>query len=63
MVGATYYFAENVTQSCVTACPSLTHYTFGDVFTSKCEADCTRDQFRDNVTKRCTYTCSAGTLT
>jgi len=60
MVNSTFYFAENITQSCVTTCPSLTYKTFGDIFTSKCALGCSRNQYRDNTTRRCVYLCSSG---
>ena len=40
MVGATYYFAEDASQSCVTLCPTPTEHTYGDVFTLRCEINC-----------------------
>ena len=55
MVNSTiYYFADNITQGCVQTCP-LRNLTWGDKFTLKCEKNCTRNQYRDNGTVRCTY--------
>jgi hypothetical protein len=53
-----FYFADSVSQSCVTTCP-LRNLTWGDKFTLKCEKICSRQQYRDNGTNLCSYSCSA----
>ncbi len=52
--GTVYFFADNVSQSCVRTCP-LKNLTWGDTFTLKCDRNCSRNQYRDNITVRCTY--------
>lgn len=56
--GTVYFFADNVSQSCVRTCP-LKNLTWGDTFTLKCDRNCSRNQYRDNITVRCTYSCSS----
>jgi hypothetical protein len=54
----TFYFADNLTQSCVLTCP-LRNLTWGDKFTLKCTRICSRNQYRDNGTNLCSYKCSS----
>lgn len=51
IVNNVYYYAEDVSRSCVTACPMKLHKTFGDRITFKCTPVCSTKQFRDTTTK------------
>lgn len=58
VVAGTYYFAENMKRTCVTSCPLALYGTYGDAIDLACVSTCSRQQFRDKVTKLCTYSCS-----
>lgn len=47
IVNSVYYFADDVSRSCVTACPMKVHSTYGDRLVFKCVKICTRKQYRD----------------
>ncbi len=55
IVGGVYYFADDVTRSCVTKCPTKVHNTWGDRLIFKCVKNCTRKQYRDVTTYECVY--------
>lgn len=47
IVAGVYYFADDLTRSCVTACPMRKQKTYGDRIAFKCVKTCTRKQYRD----------------
>lgn len=57
IIAGVYYFADDITRSCVTECPTKVHNTWGDKITFKCVKTCSRKQYRDITTKQCTYSC------